>query len=75
MKKKTIVFTSLFTMFVFLFIVFTACKKSTACFSMTLYEQHKNDFCLDDCPGVTGCDGKIYCNTCYAHRIGIEVVP
>jgi len=43
------------------------------CFDSHLYEQHKNDICPDDCIGVIGCDGKTYCNSCYALRQGIKV--
>ena len=45
------------------------------CFDSQLYEQHKNDYCPDNCPGVIGCNGKIYCNSCYALREGIKVIP
>jgi hypothetical protein len=29
--------------------------------------------CPTDCPGVTGCDGKAYCNDCEAHKAGTAV--
>src|SRR5262249_13189613 len=29
--------------------------------------------CDADCPGVCGCDGKFYCNTCDANAAGIDV--
>jgi hypothetical protein len=29
--------------------------------------------CTDDCPGVCGCDGKIYCNACSANAAGVDV--
>ena len=45
------------------------------CFDSQLYEQHKNDICPDNCPGVVGCDGKTYCNCCYASREGIRINP
>lgn len=28
--------------------------------------------CTADCPGVCGCDGKFYCNTCMAHAAGTD---
>jgi hypothetical protein len=31
------------------------------------------DGCLDDCPGVCGCDGKFYCYACDAYLSGIDV--
>ena len=65
-----------------LFFILFSCEKDKVenegkpgCFNQQLYEQHKNDFCPDNCPGVTGCDGKIYCNACYASREGITVKP
>jgi hypothetical protein len=31
------------------------------------------DDCLQDCPGVCGCDGKIHCNACLAAQVGVDV--
>lgn len=28
--------------------------------------------CTADCPGVTGCDDKTYCNECVMHTNGIK---
>ena len=51
-----------------------SCKKhSDSCYDEQLYQQHKNDICTADCPGVIGCDGKTYCNECEAHRHGIKL--
>jgi len=51
-----------------------SCKKnSNDCYDEQLYQQHKNDACTADCPGVTGCDGKTYCNECEALRHGIKL--
>ena len=51
-----------------------SCKKGKpSCYSELLYQQHKNDACTMDCPGVTGCDGQTYCNECEAHRHGIKL--
>jgi hypothetical protein len=35
--------------------------------------QPKPDGCDDDCPGVCGCDGVLYCNACYAHSKGVDI--
>lgn len=50
-----------------------SCKKEHACFDQELYQEFKDKGCTTDCPGVTGCDGKTYCNTCEANRQGIRV--
>lgn len=34
-----------------------------------------SDFCTEDCPGVCGCDGALYCNACIAGRSGVDVDP
>ncbi|MDT8411556.1 MAG: hypothetical protein RQ875_03765 [Vicingaceae bacterium] len=55
------------------FFTTTSCRKDNNCYEDKLYEQHKNDICTMDCPGVIGCDGKTYCNECEANRKGISV--
>lgn len=57
-------------------ITFIACTKNgsnSSCFDQKLYEEYKNKFCTEDCPGVIGCDGKEYCNACIAASQGIRV--
>lgn len=57
-------------------ILFTACTKNgsnSSCFDKKLYEEYKDKFCTEDCPGVIGCDGKEYCNACIAAMQGIRV--
>jgi hypothetical protein len=62
-----------FLLGIILFANLTACKKTNnSCFDAALKEQNKNAFCTQDCPGITGCDGKIYCNDCEAARQGIK---
>lgn len=50
-----------------------ACKKqqSSSCYDEALRQKHQYDFCTADCPGVTGCDGKTYCNECVMRSQGI----
>jgi len=51
-----------------------SCNKDKGeCYDEQLYLQHKDGICTADCPGVTGCDGKTYCNECEANRKGIRV--
>lgn len=71
-KRITVVFL-VFLLTTGLFIAYS-CKKENSCYDQQLYEQHKNDFCTMDCPGVKGCDGKTYCNECEANKQGIRVV-
>jgi hypothetical protein len=35
--------------------------------------QPRPDACTADCPGVCGCDGAFYCNTCDAHALGVDI--
>jgi hypothetical protein len=36
--------------------------------------QPRPQVCTDDCPGVCGCDGAFYCNTCSAQAAGVDVI-
>jgi len=51
----------------------SSCGKFAPCFDKDLYEANKDKACQMDCPGVTGCDGKKYCNECIANQQGIRV--
>jgi len=59
-------------LFAFLLCLYS-CKKESGCYDADLERQFRNSFCTTDCPGVTGCDGKTYCNECEANRQGIRV--
>jgi len=52
-------------------LTFASCKKD--CYDRELEEQYYVIDCTADCPGVTGCDGKTYCNECIANSHGIRV--
>ena len=43
-----------------------------SCYDTVYHQKHKDDACTCDCPGVTGCDGKFYCNMCGMHTNGIK---
>lgn len=72
MLKRIILTTTLATVSVFAALTFNSCKK-TNCYDAGMAKNHSG-FCTADCPGVTGCDGKFYCNTCEANKAGIRVV-
>ena len=67
--------TTLLTVFLFavLTVLTMSCNKDKDCYDEALYQQHKDDICTMDCPGVVGCDGKTYCNECIALTKGIRV--
>ena len=67
----------LFILFIFgSTILLTSCNKGLplSCYDPVFYQKHKNDGCTADCPGVTGCDGKMYCNVCGMHANGIKKI-
>jgi len=71
---KTKIFRSIYVICAMMMLfLLTTCRKDSECFDKELYEQHKDDFCTADCPGVTGCDGKFYCNECEANKKGIRI--
>lgn len=54
--------------------IISSCKKDTSnCFDPDLKKQYESQNCVQDCPGVEGCDGKTYCNECIANSQGIRV--
>lgn len=68
--------TVLITVMAFTLTLGISCKKekeNVGCFDPELYAQMKDAFCPQDCPGVTGCDGKTYCNACIAATYGVRV--
>lgn len=52
-----------------------SCKKNkeAECYDPALKQHFEKIDCTQDCPGVTGCDGKTYCNECIANSQGIRV--
>ena len=53
-------------------ITLSGCQKEESkhpCYDRSIVH---NDFCQTDCPGITGCDGEVYCNECEAARKGIR---
>ncbi len=51
-----------------------SCNKERSCYSEQLFQDSKDNVCATDCPGVTGCDGKTYCNECEANKKGIDAI-
>ena len=70
--KKTLIRGG-FGIFIILTFSIISCNKVNSCYDDELYQQHKDDMCTTDCPGVIGCDGKTYCNECEANRNGVKV--
>lgn len=75
MKKYATALTSgVITLAIFGITLFSACKKE-GCISEALKAKHSSDSCpTTNCPGVTGCDGKKYCNVCEATKAGNSYV-
>jgi hypothetical protein len=71
MLKKIILTTSLATISVFALFALDSCRKSN-CYDAEMAQNHSG-FCTLDCPGVTACNGKFYCNTCEANKAGYNV--
>lgn len=65
----------------FILLAFAAClltscgkkTKSASCYDEDLKQSFAAKSCIQDCPGVVGCDGKNYCNECIANSEGIRV--
>lgn len=55
-------------------LAFISCQKQKSCYDANLEAYWQNRACTTDCPGVTGCDGKTYCNECDANRAGVHVI-
>lgn len=56
-----------------LLLIVVSCSKDRDCYDEQLMLEYRDRMCTMDCPGVTGCDGKTYCNECEANRKGIRV--
>jgi hypothetical protein len=69
MKKPLYFISFLFLNLIFLLLI--SCNKD--CYNPSLENEYKDKVCTKDCPGVTGCDGKTYCNECEANKKGVAV--
>ena len=68
MRRIILIFTLLLAM------TWIACDDETIdCYDAEMEQNHLG-ICLQDCPGVCGCDGNTYCNECIANSFGISVV-
>jgi hypothetical protein len=78
MRKYTSALVSgLFTLALFGMCTISACNKEDGdgyCTSDVTKARHAKDVCPTACPGVTGCDGKKYCNLCEANKAGVSFV-
>lgn len=54
-------------------ILMSCSNEASNCYDQKLYEEHKDDICTMDCPGVIGCDDIEYCNECIALTKGIRL--
>jgi len=59
--------------FLTVILIYSCNKNKPSCYDRSLERKAKGSPCLADCPGVTGCDGKFYCNECEANRNGIKI--
>ncbi len=60
--------------FILITLALSSCGKPADddCFSQELMDQNANSLCTQDCPGICGCDGMTYCNSCIAAQNGIS---
>lgn len=61
-----------FLLIIFGIALISCTKKEQSCQDLEMKENHSG-ICTADCPGVTGCDGKFYCNECEANANGITI--
>lgn len=72
MKRITVTAISTAVLFASIVIASSSCHKNTGCYDKALEATYKDRACTMDCPGIKGCDGKTYCNTCIAAQHGIR---
>ncbi len=53
---------------------FFGCGKSDNNCHDIVMERNHIGICSQHCPGVCGCDGITYCNTCVANSKGITII-
>lgn len=73
-KMLSVMSTCLITLSIFSLFALNSCTKDRSnCYDAALEAEYKDRACTMDCPGVTGCDGKTYCNACIAATNGIRI--
>ena len=72
MKKITVTAISTVVLLASVIIASSSCRKTTGCYDKSLEDAYRERACTMDYPGITGCDGKFYCNECVAAQHGIR---